>query len=75
VKKFVDNTVVVSEDGLRRGIYNLVANEQLIAEGAGIAAVAALLEGTVNAADQTVVAIVSGANIDVERLTEILSEG
>jgi threonine dehydratase len=52
-----------------------VANEQLIAEGAGIAAVAALLEGTVNAADQTVVAIVSGANIDVERLTEILSEG
>ena len=75
MKKFVDNTVVVSEDGLRRGIYNLVANEQLIAEGAGIAAVAALLEGTVNAADQTVVAIVSGANIDVERLTEILSEG
>ena len=60
---------------MRRGNYHLVANEQLIAEGAGIAAVAALLEGTVNAADQTVVAIVSGANIDVERLTEILSEG
>ena len=75
VKKFVDNTVVVSEAGLRKGIYGLVANEQLIAEGAGIAAVAALLESTVNAADQTVVAIVSGANIDVERLTEILSEG
>ena len=75
VKKFVDNTVVVSEGGLRKGIYGLVANEQLIAEGAGIAAVAALLESTVNAADQTVVAIVSGANIDVERLTEILSEG
>ena len=75
VKKLVDNTVVVSEEGLRRGIYGLVANEQLIAEGAGIAAVAALLEGAVKPVGKTVVAIVSGANIDVEQFTEILLEG
>ena len=74
VERLVNHTVVVSEGGLRQGIRGLVANAQLLAEGAGIAAVAALLEGAVNVADQTAVAIVSGANIDVEQLTEILSE-
>ena len=70
----LDETVLVSEAGLRRGIRGLVAHEQVIAEGAGIAAVAALLEGRIEIGGARVAALVSGANIDLERLTGILTE-
>ncbi len=74
IRTLVDDTVLVSEEGLRRGIRSLVANEQIIAEGAGIAAVAALLEGRVEDDGAPTVAIVSGANIDFNRLKDILVE-
>ncbi len=74
IRTLVDDTVLVSEEGLRRGIRSLVANEQIIAEGAGIAAVAALLEGRIEDAGAPTVAIVSGANIDFNRLKDVLAE-
>ena len=74
IRTLVDDTVLVSEEGLRRGIRSLVANEQIIAEGAGIAAVAALLEGRIEDTDAPTVAIVSGANIDFNRLKDVLAE-
>ena len=72
IKTLVDDVVVVSEAALKQGIRGLVANEQLIAEGAGIAAVAAILGGAVEGCGRTV-AVVSGANIDADRLIEILA--
>ena len=74
VRHLVDDTVLVGEDGLRRGIRGLVAHEQVIAEGAGIAAVGALLEERIEPGPGTTIALVSGANIDYDRLTEILGE-
>ncbi|HJO36986.1 MAG: threonine/serine dehydratase [Vicinamibacterales bacterium] len=74
VRDRVDTTVLVSEAALRRGIRGLVAHEHLIAEGAGIAAVAALLERRVEPGSDPAVALVSGANIDFDRLQGILAE-
>ncbi len=74
IRTLVDDTVLVGEEGLRRGIRSLVANEQIVAEGAGIAAVAALLDGRVEDDGAPTVAIVSGANIDFDRLKDILTE-
>ena len=74
VKTLVDDVVVVSEAALKNGIRGLMANEQLLTEGAGIAAVAATLEGAAEGLGRSV-AVVSGANIDTDRLIEILAAG
>lgn len=72
IQRFVERIVLVGEDDLYEGIRALVREEHLIAEGAGIAGVAALLAGTVDVGGQTIVAVVSGSNIDSERLRQII---
>ena len=72
VGDLVDAIVTVGEDELRAGIRELLANEHLVAEGAGVPAIAALLAGKVAVAGKNVVALVSGANIDVERLRDVI---
>jgi len=73
VRDLVDDLVSVSEDELRAAIRGLAAHEHLIAEGAGAPAVAALASGCVGVSGRRTVAIVSGANIDVRLLAEILA--
>jgi threonine dehydratase len=74
VRDLVDRIVLVSESGLREGIRGLVAEEHLIAEGAGIAGAAAVL-GEPNAfSGRRVAVIISGSNIDSHRLAEILGQ-
>jgi len=72
VRRYVDDLTQVSEEDLVDGIRGLVANEHLIAEGAGIAGVAAALAGRVDLKGRRVAIVVSGANIDAERLRTIL---
>jgi threonine dehydratase len=72
VRRYVDDLAQVSEEDLAEGIRGLVANEHLIAEGAGIAGVAAALAGRVDLKGRRVAIVVSGANIDAERLRTIL---
>lgn len=67
IRDLVDEVTTVTEDELLQGIAALVAHERLVAEGAGIAAVAALAAGRVTPGRRVAV-ILSGANIDVERL-------
>ncbi len=72
-RRVADRFVLVSEDELVAGLRGLVAHEHLIAEGAGVAAIAAVLAAKVGARGRTTAAILSGANIDAERLTGILN--
>jgi threonine dehydratase len=72
VQRLADAVVTAPEEQILRAIAGLAAEEHLVAEGAGAAAVAALLAGKVAAAGRRVVAIVSGANIDAGRLGAIL---
>jgi threonine dehydratase len=62
----------VSEDGIKRAIAALVDEEHVVAEGAGAAAVGAVAERKVTSVDGPIVAIVSGANIDLEKLVPLL---
>ena len=73
VRRYVDDVVTVTERELARGLRGLVAEEHVVAEGAGAAAVAAMLAGRVRTSG-TAVAIVSGANIDAERLSAVLRQ-
>jgi threonine dehydratase len=73
VRLYVDGLVQVGEEELRAGIRGLVADEHLVAEGAGIAGVAAVLAGRTDLNGRRAAVIVSGANIDTGLLARILS--
>jgi threonine dehydratase len=73
IRDLVDEVVTVTETELRLGLQGLVAEEHLIAEGAGVAAVAAVAAGRLALQGRRVAVVVSGANIDTTRLIEILT--
>jgi threonine dehydratase len=70
VRSLVDRIDIVTEPQLVQAISGLAREEKLIVEGAGAAATASLLAG--NAPARRIAVIVSGANIDVEKLRALL---
>jgi threonine dehydratase len=72
IQRLVDTIVTVSEPDLEAAVTGLVAAEHLITEGAGAAATAAIVGRRVDLSGRRVAAIVSGANIDRERLAGLL---
>jgi len=74
IKRDVDDVVVISDETIIDGLQFLAARARVVAEPAGAAAVGALLGGAVRAKPgERVVAIVSGGNIDLERLAGFLA--
>lgn len=69
----LDDLRLVDEARVAPSIRALFDNEGIVAEGAGAVGVAALLEGTFPVRAPVVV-VVSGGNIDGERLARILTE-
>lgn len=67
VRQVVDFVVTVSENDLTLAMKGLAAEERLIVEGAGAAAVAAILAGKASAPNQRVVAMVTGSNVDLPK--------
>ena len=67
VKRLVDDVVLVSEEQLLRAIETLLLEEHVLAEPAGAASTAALLQGK-SACGGHVALVVSGANISREVL-------
>lgn len=72
VRRHVDSLVSVTEGDLRSAIRGLAAEEHVIAEGAGARATAAVLAGRALRPGQRAAVIVSGSNIDLARLSEII---
>ena len=70
----IDEIVIVPEAGTRQAVAWLLAHEQLVVEGAGAIAIAPLLNGQLEAAGQRVVAVLTGRNLDVALLRDILAE-
>jgi threonine dehydratase len=68
----VDRFILVSESDIRLAIRDLLAEEHLVAEGAGAVGIAALLGHRIECRGRTVAVVVSGANIDRARLQAIL---
>ena len=67
VKQVVDYVVTISEDDLARAMKGLATEERLIVEGSGAAAVAAIMAGKASAPGQTVIALVTGGNVDLPK--------
>jgi len=75
VQKYVDEIVTVEEEEIASAILLLLEREKTVAEGAGAAAVAAMVHNKINVRDKRVVAIISGGNIDVGILSRIIERG
>jgi len=71
VRRLVDEILVVDEEELRRALAGAVTNEHLIIEGAAAAGPAAVLSGQ-TVLKGTVAVILTGANIDSDRLAALL---
>jgi threonine dehydratase len=74
VQALVGKMVVVGESALRAAVRDLVRHEHLVAEGAGAAGVAAVAAGVITSGSKTTAVIVSGANINLDLLAQILQE-
>ena len=72
----LDEIVLVSDEEIMEAMRALLVRAKLYAEGAGAAATAALLAGTVKLPEGArVVAIVSGGNVDPERVLGLFTPG
>ena len=76
VRDAVDAVVTVTEDDIARALLVLLERAKLVVEPAGAAGVAAILAGLVPAdADGSVVAILSGGNIDPLLMQRVIAHG
>jgi len=75
VEKYVDEIVTVDEDEIASAILMLLEREKTLAEGAGAAALAALLQHRTSLEAAHVAVLVCGGNIDVTLLSRIIERG
>lgn len=73
--RYVDQIVTVEEEEIASAILYLLEREKTVAEGAGAAAVAALLHAKTNLKGKNTVALVCGGNIDPIFLSRIIERG
>jgi threonine dehydratase len=74
IQRDVDDVVVIPDDAILDGLRFLITRARIVAEPAGAAAVGALLCGAVTLRPgERVVAIVSGGNVDADRLAGFLA--
>jgi len=73
VEELVDVMVTVSEDQIELGMKNLLQRSKLLVEGSGALTVAAIHSGKIDEYinNKKVVAILSGGNVDLERVSHI----
>jgi threonine dehydratase len=74
-RRYLDGVVVVDEASISEAILSLLEDEKTVAEGAGAAGLAALLEERLPVKGERVAVLVSGGNIDVNVLSRIIDRG
>jgi len=76
VTQYVDDIVLVSEQHIAAAMLMFLERKKILAEGAGAAPLAALINGSVTVEDnQKVVLMVSGGNVDSPLLGRIINQG
>jgi threonine dehydratase len=75
VQRLVEDVMVVEEETIERAIVALIEIEKTVAEGAGAAALAALLEHPARFKGKRVGLPISGGNIDSRVLASVLMRG
>ncbi|MBR4872671.1 MAG: threonine ammonia-lyase [Clostridia bacterium] len=74
-QKYVDEVVTVTDDEISAAILTLMEQQKLVTEGAGAAAVAAVMFDKVDVKGKKTVCVLSGGNIDVTILSRVIRRG
>lgn len=75
VSRYVDEIVTVDDEEIASAILMLLEQEKTLAEGAGAAALAALLQEKTRLRNRRTAVLVCGGNIDVTLLAKIIARG
>ncbi|MBL6970307.1 MAG: threonine ammonia-lyase [Campylobacterales bacterium] len=75
VLKYVDDIVEVEDKEIASAILFLLEQQKLVVEGAGAVGVAAMMHEKIDIKDKKTVSILSGGNIDVTMLSQIIEKG
>jgi threonine dehydratase len=75
IRELVEEVMVVKEETIERAVVALIEIEKTVAEGAGAAALAALLDQPARFAGKRVGLTISGGNIDSRILSSVLMRG
>jgi len=76
IREYVDDVVTVNEEQIADAIMLLLERQKTLVEGAGAVPLAALLAGKIPVtADDVVVSVLCGGNIDVGMLVRIIERG
>ncbi len=75
IAELVSDILLVNEFAIEKAVQCLVEKQKIVAEGAGAAGVAALMENRERFAGRKVGAVICGGNIDVRLLSWILTRG
>jgi threonine dehydratase len=71
--EYIDDVLVVKEESLKRAIAELLRRHRMAVEGSAAASVAAIMEGLLPKSCKRVCAVLTGSNIDAERLKSIVN--
>lgn len=72
VKKYVEDILLVTDEEIKIALKTLLREDKLLAEPSGAVTLAALLAGKVPFKNNKVVAVISGGNVDIENIINIL---
>ena len=75
VTRYVDEIVTVDDEEIASAILTLLEQEKTLAEGAGAAALAAVVQAKTNLRHRRTVVLICGGNIDVSLLAKIIERG
>jgi threonine dehydratase len=75
INRLVDDVVTVDDEAIAQAIVLLLERHKLLAEGAGAAALSAVLQGKIPARLRRVGVVISGGNIDPNLLGKVLQQG
>ena len=73
-RKYVDRVVTVSDEDISTAMFTLLERGKIVSEPAGAASVAALIKGKINTKGKKVVALISGGNVDMPLLSQIIEK-
>lgn len=70
-RELVDDMILVTEDEIAAGMKHALREERMVVEGGGAVSIAALLAGKVHSPGKHVACVISGNNVDIDKLLRI----
>lgn len=74
LRDYADDIIEVKESAIRKAVKYMIKDEKYIVEGAGAAAVAAVMDGRERVGGKNIALVVSGGNIDGDLMVQLLNE-